>query len=1124
MSSKKSKWLRVCILSMLTCTVVGGANAATYPLSENTLGGTYENLTQQHFLRVDGDRVIKATEDINFLSSTKLDNTGENDTSIGIIEGYSTSTEGTLELDMQGHNLKTGPYGSLVQIYNNRNNKHLAITNADNVDVTIGRGNLIFIDKGATNSSVAIDANNIIFNKSDSNSTYPILTVNGNNNIDLQARDSVVMSTEGKYFSNLINVKSMGAVNITAGNDISLNEQNINAGPLFILDSNSKVALQAGRDIDYNNMGSNHILLSGGSQITSQAGRNLTFTNLDKNESINMIIARDASKGYFIADKEIRFNELSLGPYPLIVSRDNSSLSFDSEDFFSNSHQVLSSRTNSNILVHTTHNIELHTEGFDVASMYPNANRSMIIANTNGTIILSADNEINFSIDRGDTAVSSKNSGTSTLEAAHGINLVTGGTTDNPREATIYTDNGFINLTSGDKPTTLTNQGSIGAYATNEGLINFYSPTIAQTGEGVVAINKGTVNFQEDVDFTTTRTGATAGDEGVVNFNKQANIYTTGTGAVANTKGVVNFNDHVLIDGAATGATASDEGVVNFNKQAIINASDEGLVAINLGRVNVKDALYLPNSETVMRAESNGVIDASSKQKVKQLSGNILAHGGTVLLNLDTADSYLTGYTRASDIGATETTEGSLAQLDVSLSNGAIWNVTDHSSLTKLTNHSLVNLVDANHNGKSITTKELSGTGTMSMNLDWHTNQGAKAVSAHSDYITATEKASGTQAIVTDKALMHLEDMAVTDRLYFATLKNSEATFTSPITQRNVDKGHLYDYIIGINSETIGDTTDWYFGSVASVESPLVGATAKAHDGLYDLALDIDTLNKRFGEARYVRYEEEPRKDPHGIWARATHMNLGHDTYNGHANRYEIGRDYLMEREDGAFVHRGGSFNYLRATTSYDGGSTKFKRYTGTLYHTWLGNKEHYLDLVGRVGKIHAKTKAYLVDGEQSKASFGTWYQQLSAEWGRRKALNEDWYFEPQVQLQYTHINSKTYTTNDGITNHLDHTNSLIGRLGFRLGHHIDEDTSWYFKADILHEFAGNRSFYLTSINGLERIHYDVTNHDTWYDIGLGINSEMSHNRSIWLEVERKFGGSYSKAWEINGGMTWRFE
>lgn len=1075
---KKSKLLRACILSMLTCTVVGGASAATYPLTENTLGGTYENLQKQHFLRIDGNRTIKATEDINFLSSTKLDNTGENGTSIGIIEGYSTSTEGTLELDMQGHNLKTGPYGSLVQIYNDRNNKHLAITNADNVDVTIGRGNLILIYKGATNSSVAIDANNIIFNKPDSNSTYPLLSVTGNNKVDLQARDSVVINTEGKDFSNLINVKSMGAVNITAGNDIRLNANNMSSGPLIVLESNSKAALQASRDIDYNNKGSNHIVLNGGSQLTSQAGRNLTFTNDNTNNQLNIINAYDASKGYFIADKEIRFTEIGLGVYPLIFSGENSLLSFESEDFSSNAHRTILARTNATILVHADNNIELHTEGFDIASTRPELKRSMILAQSNSNVILRADNEINFSIARGETAVDSNSGGTTTLEAAHGINLVTGGTTDAPSEATIQTDNGFINLTSGDKPITLTNKGSIGAYATNEGLINFYSPTIARTGKGAVAINKGTVNF----------------------------------------------NEQVTIDGATTGATASDEGVVNFNKQAMINDSDEGLVAINSGRVNVNGALYLPNSETVMRSESNGVIDASSTQKTKQLLGNVLAYGGTVLLNVDTADSYLTGYTKASDIAATETAEGALAQLDVNLANGAIWNVTDHSSLTKLTNYSLVNLVDANHNGKSITTKKLGGIGTMAMNLDWHTNQGAKAVSAHSDYITATEKASGTQAIVTDKALMHLEDMAVTDRLYFATLKNSEAIFTSPITQRNVDKGHLYDYIIGIDSETIGDTTDWYFGSVASVESPLVGATAKAHDGLYDLVLDIDTLNKRFGEARYVRYEEEPRKDPHGIWARATHMNLGHDTYNGHANRYEIGRDYLMEREDGAFVHRGGSFNYLRATTSYDGGSTKFKRYTGTLYHTWLGNKDHYLDLVGRVGKIHAKTKAYLVDGEQSKASFGTWYQQLSAEWGRRKALNEDWYFEPQVQLQYTHINSKTYTTNDGITNHLDHTNSLIGRLGFRLGHHIDEDTSWYFKADILHEFAGNRSFYLTSIDGLERIHYDVTNHDTWYDIGLGINSEMSHNRSIWLEVERKFGGSYSKAWEINGGMTWRFD
>lgn len=1116
---KKSKLLRACILSMLTCTTLGSVSAeGVISSTAETIGGRYDIIERESFIAYNDNYNLKATEDVVIQNSeaSGLDNKRKNQP---IILGSFRGENKTVHIDMQGYNLTTGEFGNFIDVGDNGSkNSKVIIENAKNIKSTIKKDGHAL---KAVSPGTLIDLRaqeNIELNSSSPN---PILSIQDKRYLTdiaiyLKAGKTVAFN-QIENGNNLINVKNGAYAKVEAGEDILFN--NIEH-PTNYLEA-AHVDLNAGRDILYNSAGT-HVWLENKSKMNVEANRNLTL--LSARSSTNMINASQASVGRFSVDKRITLNALNLGQFPAIFAGANSLLTFDSEDFYSNVHRTILSRTNANIQIHVNNNIELHTEGFDIASTHPNFKRSMILAESNSNVILKADNKINFSIARGDTAVDSNSGGTTTLEAAHGINLVTGGTTDNPQEATVHTDNGFINLTSGDKPITLTNQGSIGAYATNEGLINFYSPTIAQTGEGAVAINKGTVNFQEAVDFTTTRKGATANDEGNVNFNKQAKIYTTGTGAVANTKGIVNFNDQVLIDGATTGATASDEGVVNFNKQAIINASDEGLVAINSGRINVKDDLYLPNSKTVMHAESNGVIDASSTQKTKQLPGNILAHGGTVLLNLDTADSYLTGYTRASDIAATETAEGSLAQLDVSLANGAIWNVTDHSSLTKLTNHSLVNLVDANHNGKSIITKELSGNGTMAMNLDWHTNQGAKAVSAHSDYIRATEKASGTQAIVTDKSLMHLEDMAVNDRLYFATLKNSEATFTSPITQRNVDKGHLYDYIIGINSEMIGDTTDWYFGSVASVESPLVGATAKAHDGLYDLALDIDTLNKRFGEARYVRYEEEPRKDPHGIWARATHMNLGHDTYNGHANRYEIGRDYLMEREDGAFVHRGGSFNYLRATTSYDGGSTKFKRYTGTLYHTWLGNKDHYLDLVGRVGKIHAKTKAYLVDGEQSKASFGTWYQQLSAEWGRRKALNEDWYFEPQVQLQYTHINSKTYTTNDGITNHLDHTNSLIGRLGFRLGHHIDEDTSWYFKADILHEFAGNRSFYLTSINGLERIHYDVTNHDTWYDIGLGINSEMSHNRSIWLEVERKFGGSYSKAWEINGGMTWRFE
>ncbi|WP_298637262.1 autotransporter outer membrane beta-barrel domain-containing protein, partial [uncultured Megasphaera sp.] len=352
---------------------------------------------------------------------------------------------------------------------------------------------------------------------------------------------------------------------------------------------------------------------------------------------------------------------------------------------------------------------------------------------------------------------------------------------------------------------------------------------------------------------------------------------------------------------------------------------------------------------------------------------------------------------------------------------------------------------------------------------------------------------------------------------YVASLHNSDAVLSSSIQQRNVYKGHLYDYLIGLTHETTGDTTDWYFGSVGTVESNVVPAAVVQNRTLFDLATHMDTLNKRLGEARYADGENS------GMWARWTYRHLGRDSYDGHGNRFELGYDDVDNRDDGSMLRQGLSFSYLKSQTSFAEGQGKYKGYTGSFYQTWLGQKGHYLDVVGRIGKINGEGTTKLFNGDESKSSFGTWYQQASVEWGRKKALNNQWYIEPQSQLQYTHINGKNYRTSDGISQDFDSVHSLIGRLGFRLGRDIDAKTSWYFKADILHEFAGNRTFDLTSVDGSECLHFDKTDHDTWYDVGAGITAELSHDRSLWFEFERTFNGSYGRDWELNAGMTWRF-
>ena len=569
----------------------------------------------------------------------------------------------------------------------------------------------------------------------------------------------------------------------------------------------------------------------------------------------------------------------------------------------------------------------------------------------------------------------------------------------------------------------------------------------------------------------------------------------------------------------AVGAYADNGGSITLEGPVVMDVGTGAAVA-NDGTILFKGPLTLHSTDTVLRAVDGGVIHADAADTEKYIDGNIVAQGGTVSIDLNKVGSYLTGTTSVSDGTASEraaVADSRTGTLNLTLGNGTVWNVTGDSSLTNLTNNGVVNMTDSSRTGQEVTAKTLSGTGTLAMDLDWLSNQGTKGATANSDYLKVTDSATGTQALVSDPTVMNLDKMAVNDRLYVAELNNSDAVLTSSIQQRNVNKGHLYDYLIGLTHETTGDTTDWYFGSVGTVESNVVPAAAVQNRTLFDLATNMDTLNKRLGEARYADGEDS------GMWARWTYRHLGRDSYDGHSNRFELGFDGVDQRDDGSTLRQGLSFSYLKSQTSFDEGNGKYKGYTGSFYRTWLGQKGHYLDVVGRIGKINGEGTTRLFDGDESKSSFGTWYQQASVEWGRKKALNNRWYIEPQSQLQYTHINGYDFRTNDGVGHDFDSVHSFIGRLGFRLGKDLDAHTSWYFKADILHEFAGNRTFDLSSVDGLERLRFDKTDHDTWYDVGAGITAELSHDRSLWFEFERTFNGSYGRDWELNAGMTWRF-
>lgn len=290
----------------------------------------------------------------------------------------------------------------------------------------------------------------------------------------------------------------------------------------------------------------------------------------------------------------------------------------------------------------------------------------------------------------------------------------------------------------------------------------------------------------------------------------------------------------------------------------------------------------------------------------------------------------------------------------------------------------------------------------------------------------------------------------------------------------------------------------------------------------YSQAVYMDTLNKRLGEARYLEGDE-------GLWIRMRHDKIDKDSsYEITNNMYELGYDKKYESKDKNGYHRKGvAIDYMDGDTSYDNiaGSGETNRKGIWLYDTWIGNKGHYTDYVAKWGHLensfdlYTKTRGEKVSGEYDNDVYS-----LSAEWGYKDQLNNDWYIEPQVQLQYARVTGADYETSQGTQVSVDGIDSLIARAGFRLGKDFGEEkkSTFYVKADVLHEFLGDQDITAidkTTDGKLVSIGYD--NDGTWYSVGLGFSTMLSDNSYAFLDVEKLFGNDNDNSYQINGGFNW---
>jgi len=162
----------------------------------------------------------------------------------------------------------------------------------------------------------------------------------------------------------------------------------------------------------------------------------------------------------------------------------------------------------------------------------------------------------------------------------------------------------------------------------------------------------------------------------------------------------------------------------------------------------------------------------------------------------------------------------------------------------------------------------------------------------------------------------------------------------------------------------------------------------------YSNAVYMDRLNKRMGEARYIDGDD-------GLWVRMRHDRIGKDdAFRSMNTMFELGYDWHAKGQKDGEHRQGVAFDYMRGTADYQNvaGDGDVRRAGVWLYDTWLGDKGHYSDYVVKYGRLSNDFDIYSELGEKIDGDYDNDVWSVSAEYGRKKDIGNEWYFEPQVQ------------------------------------------------------------------------------------------------------------------------------
>lgn len=669
-----------------------------------------------------------------------------------------------------------------------------------------------------------------------------------------------------------------------------------------------------------------------------------------------------------------------------------------------------------------------------------------------------------------------------------------------------------------------------------KGIQTFGSPLINLKGKAIIisaesdsqgkglsldsyqAIKPSTLNAEADnISISGSQYAIYSKDRAITKLNATENVKLSSSyiGIYAKDKADTQIKaaDNITVSGSSWGAIYNENGANTqlYASKTLNLLSDKWGIVNDNSIVNAQAEKAINIKGTVWTSGGNIIVGKDSSTLQTVINGDLTAkNNGYITAFVNNAGSSFTGNTTDAHWQDVTTRDAGNKGIHLTLNDGSVWNDFAYDSTIQVldTSKAKVDMQDDKFKGLFIGTLK-GDKSTFNMDIDAGTNTN------NSDrlYIAGTHTGNHYITLNNVNADGNTDGAAGT---VLVSVKDEQGNFFA-----NDKEGSLYwnKYTLDMqDSATDGYTKDWYLKKVEFIPSKPT-TSVDAVDATQRLAfanwVEDDKFMQRMGDLRYETNNEA------GVWMRVKGGKYSGDGFSNRHTMYQLGYDDVVKNTDKLKRYQGVAFSYDDGKNSFNRGSGKLKAKSIGFYSTDIRNKGHYLDLAFKIYDADSDFTVFDTEGKKITGAFENSGISLSAEYGRKKYLDEHWSIEPQAQLTLGYLGGARYTTSNGIHVSQSDPNSVLGRIGCNFMYDMDEKNTVYLKANWLHQFAGNYGVTLT--NGNDSLRIDNHDHDTWFEYGFGFACMIGKNNHLYADVERSTGGSLRKDWQWNAGMFWTF-